>query len=70
MPTYLVFGRTAFEDPLAQQGSLDVDDPASAPAVARERFRDGWVELTLVPTEDVRWIVGPDPADAEGSDGS
>lgn len=63
MTAYLVFGRTEFEAPLAQQGTLDADDAASAREAARERFGDGWVELTLVPTEDVRWIVGPDPAD-------
>lgn len=70
MPTYLVFGRTRFEAPLAQRGSIDAADPSAAPGVARERFGDAWVELTLVPSDDVRWIVGPDPpgdGDGEGS---
>lgn len=65
MPTYLAFGRTEFEQPLAQRGTVDAADDGAAVERALAEFGDGWVELTLIPSADVRWILGPDP----GSDG-
>jgi hypothetical protein len=59
---YLVFARSAFEEPLAQRGSVRGDDVEGARAAALERFGDGWVELSLIPAADVRWILGPVPA--------
>lgn len=63
MPTYLVFGRTGFEQPLAHQGAVDADDATAAADTARTDFGEEWVELSLIPADDVRWILGPDPAD-------
>ncbi len=68
MPTYLVFARTEFEQPLAQQGAVDAEDERSAAEAARTQFGDGWVELSLIPSDEVRWILGPDPVEQEADE--
>lgn len=68
MATYLVFGRTEFEQPLAQQGSVEADDRGSAVEAALAAFGDGWVELSLIPSDDVRWILGPAPTEDGGGE--
>jgi hypothetical protein len=55
---YRVLGRTAYPEPLEQQGVLEAADDAAAAAAALERFGDGWVELVLVPDRAVHWVLG------------
>lgn len=58
MSRYLVFGRTAYADPLTQRGELDAPgDPRDA---ARRQFGEDWVELSLVPEAAVHWILRAD----------
>jgi hypothetical protein len=56
---YLVFARTRYEEPLSQEGTLEVDagdDADDAAARARERFGDHWLELVLIPTRALFWV--------------
>ncbi len=59
MRTYLVFGRTAYPQPLEQQGTLEAPDPDSAVEQARSRFGEGWVEVVLVPADEAYWVLRP-----------
>ena len=56
MERYLVFARTRYEDPLSQQGTLEVDAGDDAAARVRERFGDHWLELVLIPTGALSWV--------------
>ncbi len=58
MAEHLVFGRTDFSEPLAYQGTLDADGPDDARGVALERYGSEWVELTVVPAAEARWVLG------------
>jgi hypothetical protein len=53
---YLVFARRRYEDPLSQEGTLEVDVDDDAAARARERFGDDWLELVLIPTCALFWV--------------
>jgi hypothetical protein len=55
---YRVLGRTAYQEPLEHQGTVEADDDAAAAAAALERSGDRWVELVLVPERAVHWVVG------------
>jgi hypothetical protein len=53
---YLVFARTRYEDPLSQEGSLEVAAGDDASLRARECFGDHWLELILIPEDAVSWL--------------
>jgi len=53
---YLVFARTRYEEPLSQEGTLEVDAGDDAAARATERFGDHWLELVLIPTGALSWV--------------
>jgi hypothetical protein len=53
---YLVFARTRYEEPLSQEGTLEVDAGDDAAARAIERVGDHWLELVLVPTRALFWV--------------
>jgi hypothetical protein len=57
---YRVLGRTAYPDPLEQQGTVEAADDDAAASAALERFGDRWVELVLVPERAVHWVLGGD----------
>jgi hypothetical protein len=49
--TLLVYGRTAYEEPLEAVGSVEEgEDPRGA-------FPRDWVELVVIPESEIRWIV-------------
>ena len=56
MERYLVFARTRYEEPLSQEGILEVDVGDDAAARATERFGDHWLELVLIPTSALSWV--------------
>jgi hypothetical protein len=59
MERYLVFARTRYEDPLSQEGTLEIDagdDAAARAARATERFGDHWLELVLIPAGALFWV--------------
>ncbi len=60
-----MFGRKSYPEPLTEQGALDAPDPDSARRQAQARFGEGWVELVLVPVEEVHWVVRPGTGQVE-----
>ena len=54
MATYLVFGRTEYAQPLALVSTVDADMP---PRLDDLGVGTDWLELALVPSDDVIWIV-------------
>ena len=58
MERYRVLGRTAYPEPLEEQGTVEAADARAAAAAALERFGDRWVELVLVPERAVHWVLG------------
>jgi len=54
LATYLVFGRTEYAQPLALVSTVDVDMP---PRLDDLGVGTDWLELALVPSDDVIWIV-------------
>lgn len=61
MPHFLVFARTAFEDPLSHAGEVTAADAQAARDAALGSYGEAWVELDLIPRDAVRWILGPSP---------
>ncbi|MGI9658136.1 MAG: hypothetical protein ACR2OD_04445 [Gaiellaceae bacterium] len=62
MTGYLAFGRTRYDEPLRQLGTIDAD-PGQAPAEARARFEDELIELTLLPDSEIVWVLQPENTD-------
>jgi hypothetical protein len=56
----MVFARSLYEQPLSLQGEFEAADEVSAGGVALERFGGEWVELSVVPESEVRWILRSD----------
>jgi hypothetical protein len=56
----MVFARSLYEQPLSLEGELEAADEPSAARVALERFGGEWVELSVVPESEVRWILRSD----------
>ncbi len=54
---YLVLGRKSYAQPLEEQGMLEAPDAESARRQARSGLGEGWVELVLVPLDQVRWVL-------------
>jgi hypothetical protein len=54
MVTYLVFGRTAYAEPLALLSTVDAATP---PAIDDLDVGDGWLELVLVPEDAAIWVL-------------
>jgi len=50
---YLVFGRTAYAEPLALVTTVE----ASSPTVAELGVGDDWLELVAIPADEVIWIL-------------
>jgi hypothetical protein len=66
MPSYLIFARDRYEEPLELQGSFDADDDEAANAAATAELGDGdWIEIQLVPEAAIRWVVRPTAATSE-----
>jgi hypothetical protein len=60
MPSYLIFARDRYEEPLELHGSFDADDDDAAAAAATGELGDGdWIEIQLVPEAAIRWVVRP-----------
>ena len=55
--TYLVFGRTAYAEPLEHLGALEADSARRARRDSLARFGRRWVELSLVPQADIVWVL-------------
>ena len=60
--TMLVYGRTAYPEPLVEVGSIGAGEDV------RAAFPGDWVELVVIPEADVQWIVR-DGKEVEGERG-
>jgi hypothetical protein len=58
MSRYLVFARERYAEPLELQGDLEADDEAAARAAAPDDAR--FIEIQLVPDDEIRWVVRRD----------
>jgi hypothetical protein len=67
MERYRVFGRTEYPEPLEFQGTVTAAGDDAAATAALERHGRQWVELVLIPDRSIDWILGPTPAEPEGS---
>ena len=64
MAAFLALGRTRYDEPLHQLGTVDGDAEAAA-AVARERYAEGLIELALIPEADAVWVFRNEDPDDE-----
>lgn len=67
MARFLAFGRHEFDQPLTQVGAVFGDDAAQAVEVVARRLGEDWVELTLIPDTEVRWVITGNGQGEEGS---
>ena len=62
MAAFFAVGRRRYDEPLRHVGDLDADEDG-APEIARERFGEGLIELTLVPASDIVWVLRHEATD-------
>lgn len=55
MERYLVFARTEYDEPLEHRGDIEAAGAQEAAKLARERYGEGWLEMSLVPVSQVYW---------------
>jgi hypothetical protein len=55
--SYHVFGRTAYDQPLRELELLAAGDDAQARSESLKRYGEGLIELSLVPEDDVVWVL-------------
>ena len=58
MSRYLVFAREQYAEPLELRGDLDAADDDAAKAAAPDD--DRFIEIQLVPDDEIRWVVRRD----------
>jgi 1,2-phenylacetyl-CoA epoxidase PaaB subunit len=58
MSRYLVFAREQYAEPLELRGDLEAPDPEAARAAAPDD--PGFIEIQLVPDDEIRWVVRRD----------
>ena len=56
MERYLVFARTEYDEPLEHRGDVEAaDDDDDAAKLAKERYGQDWLEMSLVPVSKAYW---------------
>lgn len=55
--SYHVFGRIAYDQPLRELELLAAGDDAQARSESLKRHGEGVIELTLVPEDEVVWVL-------------
>ena len=58
MSRYLVFARERYAEPLELQGELEAPDDDAAKQSAPDDAR--FIEIQLVPDDEIRWVVRRD----------
>ncbi len=58
MVRFLVFGRTAYHEPLQFQGRVEAESVEAASQIPLGGSQ-AWVELVLIPEDRIRWVIGP-----------
>jgi 1,2-phenylacetyl-CoA epoxidase PaaB subunit len=52
---YLVFARTEYDEPLEHRGDVEAADDGDAAKLAKERYGQDWLEMSLVPVSKAYW---------------
>jgi 1,2-phenylacetyl-CoA epoxidase PaaB subunit len=55
MERYLVFARAEYDQPLEHRGDVEAADDEAAARLARERYGEDWLEMSLVPVSKAYW---------------
>jgi len=55
MERYLVFARAEYDEPLEHRGDVEAPGDDEAAKLARERYGEDWLEMSLVPVSQVYW---------------
>ena len=55
MEKYLVFARAEYDEPLEHRGDVEAPGDDEAAKIARERYGEDWLEMSLVPVSQVYW---------------
>jgi hypothetical protein len=58
MSRYLVFAREQYAEPLELRGDLEASDDEAAKLAAPDDER--FIEIQLVPDDEIRWVVRRD----------
>lgn len=68
--SYRVFGRAAYGEPLRELGLLAAGHDEQARSESRKRYGDGLIELSLVPEDDVVWVLRCEEEEEDGDGGA
>jgi 1,2-phenylacetyl-CoA epoxidase PaaB subunit len=55
MERYLVFARAEYDQPLEHRGDVEAAGDKEAARLARERYGEDWLEMSLVPVSKAYW---------------
>lgn len=55
MEKYLVFARTEYDQPVEHRGDVEAASDEDATKLAKERFGQDWLEMSLVPVSKAYW---------------
>lgn len=55
MSHYMVFARTEYDEELEHRGDVEAADAEEAKRAALERFGAEWLEMSLVPADEVHY---------------
>jgi 1,2-phenylacetyl-CoA epoxidase PaaB subunit len=56
MEKYFVFARTQYDEPLEHRGAVEAEEAEEARKVALEEYGEEWLEMWLVPLDQVYWV--------------
>lgn len=51
----MVFARTEYDEPLEHRGDIEAESDEEAAKLARERYGEEWLEMSLVPVSRAYW---------------
>ena len=55
MEKYLVFARTEYDQPVEYRGDVEAASDEEATKLAKERYGQDWLEMSLVPVSKAYW---------------
>jgi 1,2-phenylacetyl-CoA epoxidase PaaB subunit len=55
MEEYLVFARTEYDQPVEHKGGVEAASDEEATKLAKERYGQDWLEMSLVPVSKAYW---------------
>ena len=55
MEKYLVFARTEYDQPVEHRGDVEAGSDEEATKLAKERYGQDWLEMSLVPVSKAYW---------------